>query len=226
MTSSERLNLACRFAALILSAVLVACAEPEQPTVNLYRAIHVGDLDQIKRHIYWGTDLNRPGPNGDFPLHVAARNARVVIARELLANGANVDVRNDEGRTPLQVALIEGKTQVAQELLHHGAAGNPQSLLLLFAREGVTDRDSLEFVVQRGADVNAADDTGSAALHIAVERDNMLLVKRLVDLGADVNIVDDQGRTPLATAEAKGNRDITALLISYGAAPSPVEAQE
>ena len=226
MTSTTRLSLLRLVAAGLFTGLLVACAEPEPPTVNLYRAIHSGDLDQIKRHIYWGTDLNQAGPDGNFPLHVAARNGRVVICRELLANGADVDVADARGHTPLQVALIEGKTQVAQEMIDHRATDDPQPLLFLLAREGVTDRDSLEFIVRRGADVDARDHTGATVLHIAAGEDNLSLVKRMIDLGADVNAVDSDGRTPLVIAESKGNHDLARLLAAYGAAPSRVEVDE
>jgi ankyrin repeat protein len=225
MTATAPIRLTCLLAAVLLTGLLAACGKPEPPTVNLYRAIHTGDLDQIKRHIFSGTDLNQAGPEGDFPLHVAARRGRVVIARELLANGAQVDARNGVGHTPLQVALIEGKTQVAEVLLAQGAADDPQALLFLLAREGVTDRDSLSLVVRLGARVDAKDDGGATALHVAVEQDNLALAKRMVDMGADVNALDAQGRTPLGIATARGNRDIATLLLGYGALSSPDPGQ-
>jgi ankyrin repeat protein len=221
MTATAPTRLVRLLAVVLLTGLLAACGKPEPPTVNLYRAIHTGDLDQIKRHIFSGTDLNQAGPEGDFPLHVAARRGRVVIARELLANGAQVDARNAAGQTPLQVALIGGKTQVVGVLLAYGAADDPQALLFLLARNGVADRDSLELVVKRGAKVDAKDGDGATALHIAVEQDNLPLAKRMVDMGADVNSVDAQGRTPLGIATARGNRDIAALLLGYGALSSP-----
>jgi ankyrin repeat protein len=203
---------------LALAALLAtACSEPERPTINLYRAIHAGDLDQIKRHLYWGTDVNRAGADGDYPLHVAARRGRVVIAEELLDHGADVDAVNAAGRTPLEVALTEGKTQLAEVLRKRGADDDVQSLLFRLVRDGVSDRDTLDFVVEHGADVNRADDTGSTALHLAVAGGHLLVVKRLIGLGAEVNAEDAEGRTALALAQAGGARDIAALLELYGA---------
>ena len=205
--------LACLF---IASLLLTACSEPERPTINLYRAIHTGDLDQIKRHLYWGTDINQAGADGDYPLHVAAGRGRVVIARELLKHGADADARNRVGRTPLEIALIEGKTQLASMLVKE-SGGDPQALLFMLAESEVSDRDSLAFVIQQGADVNAANDAGTTPLHVAVSHGGLLVTKRLIALGADVNIVDGDGRTPLANAMANGSSNIVALLESYGA---------
>jgi ankyrin repeat protein len=214
-------------AAVALSTLLLAaCSEPPRPTINLYRAIHGGDLDQIKRHIYWGTDINQSDPEGEKPLHVAARRGRVVIAGELLKNGADPNARNRNGQTPLQIALTEGKTQLAGVLVKEGATDDPQELLFILNRAGVDDRDSLELLTSLGADVNARNQDGDAPLHIAVGGDRRLLTKRLIDLGADVDALDGQGRTPLSIATASGNQPIIDLLVRFGARAEPAAAEQ
>ena len=99
-----------------LVAVLVACSQPQPPTVPLYRALQVGDLDQVKRHVYHGSNINSPDGAGDYPIHVSVRNAQVAIARVLLDHGASLDVRDAKGRTPLHLALAAGRTEVADVL--------------------------------------------------------------------------------------------------------------
>ena len=211
--------------ALALSALLLGgCSEPPRPTINLYRAIHGGDLDQIKRHIYWGTDINQADPQGDNPLHVAARRGRVIIARELLKNGADPNARNQAGQTPLEVALTGGRTQLAGVLIQEGAEDDPQKMLFVVVRAGVDDRDSLELLTSRGADVDAKDEMGIAPLHLAVDEGSRLLTKRLIDLGADVNRPDEAGRTALFIATENGNKPIIDLLVRFGARAEPVDS--
>ncbi len=210
-----------RLAILSLAVLLVtACGPPPEPTINLYRAIHAGDLDQIKRHLHWGTDIDQAGADGDYPLHVAAKRGHVVVVEELLKHGAAADVKDANGRTPLQAALMAGKAQSARVLLRHGVKDDPQTLLLLLVEGGISDRDALGLLVAKGADVNAADEGGVRPLHRAVTSGQVLVVKRLIALGAEVNVTDARGRTPLAMANAGGRRDIAALLQSFGARPT------
>lgn len=205
------------FAMLAALALLSGCDEPPEPTVNLYRAVHSGDLDQIKRHLFWKTEINQPGPDGDYPLHVAVRQGRVAIAGELIDHGARLDVRDRRERTPLQVALAHGKIQAAQLLLRRGAGEDPQALLFALARSGELDPDTIELLVSEGADLNARDAEGQTPLHRAIAAGDVKLAKRLISAGADVNQPDGAGDTPLARATANGDPNMVLLLEQYGA---------
>ena len=61
--------------------------------------------------------------------------------------------------------------------------------------------------LDRGADVNAVNDNGQTALHLAVEQSDDV-IRLLVARGARLDIKDRQGRTPLdlALGEAPGGR--------------------
>lgn len=204
--------------ALLTTGLIGGCGEPPQPTVNLYRAVHTGNLDQIKRHLFWKTDINRPGPEGDFPLHVAVSQGRVAIARELLRHGARVDVRDSLGRTPLHVALANGKVPAAALLVEAGADDDRQALLFDLTSEGALDRDTLDFLTARGVDINAENPDGQAPLHTAVAAGDVRLSKRLIGAGADVNLVNTSGETALTIAERQDEPTMVKLLEQFGAA--------
>lgn len=215
----NRLLLTVALAALSLAA----CEEPQRPTQSLERAVQIGDLEQIGRHIRWGSDLSQPDERGDTPLHVAARAGQVATVRELASHGARLDARDAQGRTPLELALIHGKTQAAAALLAAGAALDPQAALWNLVQTGVSDRDSFDFLIRRGADPDQPDDRGQSPLHRAVSLGHLETVRRLLSRGAQVNRPDGAGRTPLDLAlklagpRGRDAADIVQTLVQSGA---------
>ncbi|WP_245232365.1 ankyrin repeat domain-containing protein [Thiorhodococcus minor] len=215
---------------IALASLLVGCTEPEPPTLSLYLAVHTGDLDQVKRHLYWETDINRADVDGNYPLHVAAHDGRVRIARALVEHGAALGASNAAGQTALRVALGNGKTQVAQMLVNEGARIDPQAMLAELVRAGVSDRDSFELLLRLGASLSQVDDAGNTLMHLAIASGHLKTVARLIALGADVNQPDGSGQRPLTLAlgrarQSRGDsQDIVALLERNGAAARPSEA--
>lgn len=210
--------------ALLIAALPAGCSGPPAPSISLYRAIQIGDLDQIKRHIRAATDLDQPDANGDLPLHVAARAGQVTIARELARSGASLNGLNRAGQTPMDLALAHGKTKVAELLLGFGVPLDSQAALVELVRLGSSDRDAFDFLIRRGADTNRADPEGEAPLHLAVRLGHLETVRRLLQRGADVNRPDGSERTPLVLATAldpvtSPARQILATLRQYGARP-------
>jgi ankyrin repeat protein len=65
--------------------------------------------------------------------------------------------------------------------------------------------------------VNAKDQFGNTALHSAVEKGHISIIKYLIGKGADVNVTDSEGRTPLYHAEITANTEVEDLLKKYGA---------
>ncbi len=210
---------------LLASLAGLGCTEPAEPTVNLNRAVEIGDIDQIRRHIHWERDLNAPNAAGDSPLHAAAQAGRVAIARELARNGADIESLNREGQTPLLVALAHGRTQVAMMLVDQGASLNAQALLIELCATGLIDRDALNFLIRSGAQINRLDPTGNAPLHLAIRNGHLNAVRRLILAGADVNQIDAGGRTPLQIARESATgpdaRLIRSSLERSGAQANP-----
>ncbi|UCC99109.1 MAG: ankyrin repeat domain-containing protein, partial [Phycisphaerales bacterium] len=55
------------------------------------------------------------------PLHCAARYGHKEVAELLIAKGAGVNARNNEGQTPLDIAVEEGRPEIVELLRKHGA---------------------------------------------------------------------------------------------------------
>jgi uncharacterized protein len=202
--------------AIVLTALLGACGKPDQPTVNLYLALERGDLDQLKRHIAWGSDVVSPLPDGRTPLQIAAADGREVFVALLLDQGADPDARGADGHDAMETALINGRVQVAMLLASRKKAIDPNALLLVLAQHGTRDRFALSFLLQRGANINTRGPDGDTPLLIAVRRNDRVFVRHLLDRGADPFVTDASGKSALAIAEELGHEDVARLLRNQG----------
>ena len=200
-----------------LIIALGACSEPDRPSIPLYLAIQRGDIDQLERHIHWGTDLNTMLPDGRYPLHTAAEKGRFIMVRTLLRNGADIAAQTEQGDSALDLAILSGRTQVAELLLDSGARLDASALMLKAAELGVTDRDTVKFLVDAGADLQQRDANGDTPLLIAIRQDNHRLATHLVARGADVNVKTADGRSALALAGQLGYPELISLLQRQGA---------
>ena len=58
--------------------------------------------------------------DGKTTLHFAALNGRKVIAELLIAKGADVNAKDEDGETPLDATYVFNKTETADLLRKHG----------------------------------------------------------------------------------------------------------
>ena len=202
----------------LLTLVLAACTAPDRPSISLYLALQRGDIDQIERHIHWGTDINELDPDGRRPLHVAAESGRVVVVKLLLEHGVEVDAPDKSNSTAIERAVLAGRTQIADLLLAHKADIDPSSLLLKAAANGSQDRDIVRWLIAHGADTEHRGTDGDTPLLVSVRRGNHRLLRHLIDNGADVNVHDAEGVSALVVARNLGFDDIARSLRRYGAA--------
>lgn len=73
--------------------------------------------------------LNIPGTillfqNGYTPLHIAAKQNQIEVARSLLQYGASANTESAQGVTPLHLAAQEGHAEMVALLLSRQANGN------------------------------------------------------------------------------------------------------
>ncbi len=150
----------------------------------------------------------------------------------------NPDGTLGEGATPLMRAARKGDLPLMRALLDGGAdpaartARGATSLLYLAGFGGLgrfgeydlnraTDvefAEGIRLVLDRGASVAEADDTGQTALHLAAAQRDEAVVRLLLDRGARLDALDKQGRSPLDVAMGRGVR-------ARGGATPPVRSQ-
>ena len=86
------------------------------------------------------------------------------------------------------------------------------------------DKAAVQALLQKGADLNAAQADGMTALLWSADRDDLALAEKLVRAGANVNAVNRWGVTPLSLACESGNAPMVELFLKAGADPNTVLA--
>jgi ankyrin repeat protein len=142
------------------------------------------------------------------PLHVACEHGHVEVVRLLLDAGADKDTANYVFRTPFIIAVLSGLQSVLRLLLDRGqdVDGRTRDGTLDFSSlyiAAVFDRLSMaELLLERGADVNVHNVSGSTPLHGAAHVGSVALARLYLDRGADTEAVDSEGHTPLQSARS------------------------
>src|SRR5258705_7677781 len=75
------------------------------PMRPIHKAVMDNDVSTFSVEVAKGDDVNRPGPEGMTPLHIAGHRGNVEFAKALLDAGADIDPINVYGNTPLWVAI-------------------------------------------------------------------------------------------------------------------------
>lgn len=165
----------------------------------LHSAAQLGDLDMAKALIAKGADVNarttrpqggrgggggnRGGPAGEqTPLMLAARGNHADVMHALMEAGADPKLKAQDGTTLLMAAASSGHIEAVRyafELDPEIAAvnANKQTVMhtaLAGSLQNSTPLDIcivIEFLAEKGADLNAADATGKTPLVLAVPID-------------------------------------------------------
>lgn len=66
----------------------------------------------------------------------------------------------------------------------------------------------VKLLLEHGADPNAFDKHGKAAMHYAAEENDIVLLKLLIEYGGEVNLASRQGRTPIEYADSEYHNDV------------------
>ena len=152
-------------------------------------------------------------------LHIAARMNDSNSALWLIANGADVNAKDEDGWTPLRLAAQENATETAALLLKNGAEVNAKdndgwTPLHPAAESNATETAAL--LLKNGAEVNAKNNNNVTPLHSAAYNNATETAALLLKNGADVNAKDNDGDTPLDWAIYYEHSEMQSLLKRHG----------
>ena len=79
--------------------------------------------------------------------------------------------------------------------------------------------DVVQWLISRGANVNASDRNGFTALHAAVQEQNLLMVEYLLSVGANIHAQNTHGNNVLLILNNSCPDQLWKILLSHGADP-------
>jgi ankyrin repeat protein len=171
--------------------------------------------------------VNQRDEWGQTPLHTAIDFLRsrahlpTEIIEFLIDNGADVNARDNEGRTALFSCPVDRFSGITNILFEHGAdvnAVNKYGESFLF--EHNLTPQAIEQHLHHGADINIENRYGETPLHAAVQ--GHLNVQFLISVGAEIEAIDNRGQTPIFIAVIHERFDSFMTLFDAGANLSTV----
>ena len=192
-------------------------------------AARTKDIEVINYLLANGNDVNAVDKDGNTPfLNAVSRNNIEVIA-SLLQHVKDINHKNKKGQTALVLATSYNDVDVVKLLTSKGAKvnvednnGNNLNYYLIEAFNAKNPKlfsEKLSFLKSKGLDISKKQKEGSTLLHLAVNNQNLDLIKQVVNLKvADINAKNNDGNTALLLAAMKAKNDvILKYLLSIGA---------
>ena len=239
----NRVRQAANIAALIDAGADIHTRDDKDET-PLHSAATSRDPENVAVLVDAGVDINARDDSGQTPLHAAAavdpsedsygvslglspdadleaRN-RAGLAKYIAAlidAGADVHVRDYEGRTPLHTAAEDGIPESIAALLEAGAdieIGNDDGDTPLHLAAKAQTSENLVALLAAGANLDARNGDGRTPLHEAAWSSTEH-ISILIGAGARVDAGNQYGETPLHRFAALGTPAGIAMLVEAGA---------
>ncbi|XP_055979030.1 ankyrin repeat domain-containing protein 35 [Sorex fumeus] len=188
---------------------------------KLLEAVQRGDVGRVaalaSRKSARPTKLD---PSGQSPFHLAASKGLTECLMLLLANGADINSKNEDGSTALHLATISCQPQCVKVLLQHGANEDAvdaenRSPLHWAASSGCAS--SVLLLCDHEAFLDVLDNDGRTPLMIASLGGHAAICSQLLQRGARVNVTDKDDKSALILACERGSAEVAELLLSHGA---------
>jgi len=205
----------------------------------LHAAVGSGDSEMVKLLIDKGADV-KAGEKSDVEL-LAPLEGSIMRTLDLLEPGKDKAeamrlwweskkdivklVRARGGRIPTQVVALGasmGLKDMVELAINEGEdvnarAQSRQEKTLLHEAVDSGHKELVQYLLDKGADINAKERQGWTPLHMASAAGEREIVELLLTKGAALNVGDIRGGTALWYAKERGNKEIVGLLRSHGA---------
>ena len=178
---------------------------------QLQWAVYYGQLPVIDHLLQEDTDLEGVNAHGETPLGTAVRRCQAAVVDVLLREyKANVNAKDKGGATPLHYLFLEREPETEQSdawkailkrLIDEGADVDahcePNGGTILHDVSWRNCIAEVQLLLEYGADVDAKDQVGLTALHLAAGMGHVKVVELLLQHGAKCEASAPSNYTPL-----------------------------
>lgn len=205
--------------AMIKAGININLTE-DQPKIAgstlLHTACEYGSVECVKLLIEAGADDTLLDAKEETPAHRAlfhnyitgSKRLDIEERKELLTALGNVDSAGKYGLTPMLMALNCQDYAISHDLvpvfIEKGADVNHADNLGNTPLMLCSGMENLKALVKAGADVNARNKDGNTPLHFVLDRNSSQEAAYLIKKGADFNVANNDGVTPMQLAAEKG----------------------
>ncbi|GAA4510254.1 ankyrin repeat domain-containing protein [Sphingobacterium thermophilum] len=173
-------------------------------------------------------DITKADHDGNTILMNAAAGRDVQLVETLLSKANTIHAHNEDGETALIKAVASGSAAIVDLLIKKGAdtkvvdkkGNNIVYHWFNSYRPNAKDDfvEKLNVLKAAGIDITAPQQNGNTLFHLAVDKQDIDLIKKAAELGADINAQDQDGNTPLHKAALIAKDDsLLKTLIALGA---------
>jgi serine/threonine-protein phosphatase 6 regulatory ankyrin repeat subunit B len=189
----------------------------------LFIAAQEGHSEVVKVLLENGANIDTL-TNGVSALYIATQFGHHNIVKLLLEEGADPNTCHPKGAILLPVAVQQGHLKVVKVLLEKGVNINSVSVLCIAAQKGDREGDlsMVKVLLAKGANIDACNTNGATALHLAVQKGHIEVVKTLLEKRANPNAAINSkiplinGTTPLHVATEAGHLNVVKILLEKG----------
>jgi len=185
----------------------------------LKRAVQFQNRDLVRHMLSYKHLFNM-----NSALIAAVEAANLGICEDLLAYGANVNVRSKSGNTTLHLAAATSSPDLVALLLRWNAAVNAvdakqRTALHLAAECGYTD--VARTLLSNSASIIARNGSGRSPFFVACTAGHRDIARLLWFSGAKLTETDTSGRSVLHAAAKEGHEEIVEMLLNAGMDAEP-----
>ena len=184
-------------------------------------AFNKDNVEAIDVLLNAGADSNIPCADGTTSIHHAVHGGcSKETLQAIISHGADINAADNTNRTALMIGCWKDNEKVIDVLLNAGADSNITDSMgatwIHYAVHGDCSKETLQAIIDNGADINAAGNGKKTALMIGCWKGNIEAINVLLNAGADSNITDDVGETCIHHA-VNGGKETLQAIINHGA---------